>query len=47
MVYVTETQIKLLDVVALTVDDLAEEYDFDYQKARPNRFADKLKDRIT
>ncbi|GMT49737.1 MAG: hypothetical protein IEMM0008_1276 [bacterium] len=31
----------------VTVDDLAGEYDFDYQKARPNRFADKLKDQIT
>ncbi len=32
---------------AIKVDDLAEEYDFDYQKAHPNRFADKLKDRMT
>ena len=28
-------------------DDLRPEYDFDYRKARPNRFASRKKDRLT
>jgi hypothetical protein len=27
----------------VTVDDMRPEYDFDYRKARPNRFADRSK----
>jgi hypothetical protein len=33
---------KTSDRAALTGDDLRSEYQFDYRKARPNRFADRV-----
>jgi hypothetical protein len=31
---------------SMTVDDMHTEYHFDYQQARPNRFARRAKDRV-
>ena len=33
---------KIADALSSASDDLRDEYQFDYRKARPNRFADRI-----